>query len=107
MEKGPHYCVNRELASRELTLSSEGSLGVSHSIPMEAVYLAEQGHQAYIYPCADCLERSRKNREENGHSLGYGCLIVFKNKSWRKQWCTRPGCTNNVIEHFEEVEESE
>ncbi len=88
--------------SRGLDLTSEGALSPDHNIPMEAVYLAEQGHEAYIYPCGECLERSRKNRQENGYLLGYGCLIVFETAQWKKQWCTRPGCTNNVMTTYGE-----
>lgn len=93
------------MLSRGLDLTSENALSPSHNIPMEAVYLAEQGHEVYIYPCDECLKRSREYREKNGYSLGYGCLIVFETDKWKKQWCTRPECGNNVIEHFEEVED--
>ena len=99
-EHGPYYRVERSMLGESLDLISEDTDWPEHSIPMEIIALVEQGYEPYIYPCAECLERSRKHREKHGYSLGYGCLIIVETEHQRIQYCTRPECTNNVIETF-------
>jgi len=102
-EKGPYYRVDRSIIANGLELTSEGGLSPDHRIPMEAILYAEEGHTPYIYPCNVCLERSREHKEKHGYSLSYGCLIIFKTDKWKRQYCTHPECTNNIIEWYEEV----
>ena len=118
---GYTFAAIESVAHCSLDIYSEGAsicFEPTHIISHEIIERIENGEEACIYPCETCIKEQKKTRrvDVDGVNLYFesavdtpfiGKSIVFRTKLplgliRREVRCTRPGCTNNLVEFIEE-----